>query len=119
MPQNIECVRVIVDLSNKNQCLEKLLRKEVTVPEGDDGRTLSMALQEGPGARTLGKQAFEWLKDANAVHLSAMFHEPSLALFIKLYPDLKNDATKQTKFSPLHIASMKDNAVSTRYELEV
>ena len=53
---------------------------------------------------------FEWLKEANAVHLSAWFHNDSLDYFIQLDSRHKDDQNNRHRYSPLHICAMKRNS---------
>ena len=101
--KNIECVRAIIKVAKEIGSLfwQNLLIESMVQALGD------LYAGELP-------ENFSWLREANAVHLSAWFHEESLAYFIQLDSKLKDNQDNLCRYSPLHISAMKHNAIATR-----
>ena len=97
----IEIVYAIIDAALEQGYLNNLLHSKICAEVAE------------PEINSTFPKDFEWLKEANVIHLSAWFHYESLAYFLR-DNNLLDDASNQAGFTPLHIASMQGKAIGTR-----
>ena len=71
--QHFDSLLTIIDIGKENGCLQDLIKQKVQA-EAHDGFI---------------PEDFKWFKEANVIHLAAMFHQKSLAHFLKLEPNLR------------------------------
>ena len=102
--QRYECVCAITELANEKDCLNELLNAKV----------------EAQPQKGYLPYSCKWYFDANVIHLAANFSEKSLYHFInklklneEVLKELKDNCTNKAQFSPLHIAAVQQNAIST------